>query len=143
MRRSRSAWKTIPARSETPEIVLRAKRIAARSAIGGIGGGPATAPAAPPPARYLCALVDSVLGNRRVLDQAKLRHFMVRRCGARYRRDRSVWPRVLAWPLSIVATWIGCGLLVRYLETRRASRAARNASVKTAPAPTEADRTKA
>jgi hypothetical protein len=54
-----------------------------------------------------------------------------------------LWPRVLAWPLAIIAAWIGCGLLVRCLEIRRASRAARNASVKTAPAPTEGDRTKA
>jgi hypothetical protein len=46
----------------------------------------------------------------------------------------AIWPRVLAWPLSVFAAWIGFVLLGRYLRSRR-----KRAAV-AAQAPPEADR---
>jgi cardiolipin synthase len=128
----------------TTEIVLRAKRMRRDPPPAGTRRSGGSAGRAAASALRLAHSVGSVLGNRRVLDQGEtsaLPWFVA--AAVAIAVTGLIWPRVLAWPLAIVAAWIGCGLLVRYLEIRRASRAARNASVKTAPAPTEADRTKA
>jgi cardiolipin synthase len=128
----------------TTEIVLRAKRMRRDPPPAGTRRSGGSAGRAAASALRLAHSVGSVLGNRRVLDQGEtsaLPWFVA--AAVAIAVTGLIWPRVLAWPLAIVAAWIGCGLLVRYLEIRRASRAARNASVKTAPAPTEVDRTKA
>jgi cardiolipin synthase len=31
----------------------------------------------------------------------------------------AVWPRLIAWPLAVLAAWIGTSLVMRYLNARR------------------------
>jgi cardiolipin synthase len=115
------------------EIVLNARhrvrrgslRPSARRAGGSSGRAAASA-------LRLAHSVGAALGNRRVLGQNEttvlpwlvVPIFLFVVVGA-------IWPRVLAWPLSVLAAWIGVVLLARYLRSRR-NRAA--ASPSTLPA---------
>jgi cardiolipin synthase len=69
--------------------------------------------------------VGAALGDRRVLDRKEttvlpwlvVPIFLFAIVGA-------IWPRVLAWPLSVFAAWIGIVLLGRFLRSRRKRAAA-------------------
>ena len=103
------------------EIVLNAKRHVRRRSVrpsarraGGSSGRAAAS------ALRLAHSVGAALGNRRVLDRKEttvlpwlvMPIFLFAIVGA-------IWPRVLAWPLSVFAAWIGFVLLGRYLRSRR------------------------
>jgi len=101
------------------EVVLRANRVRrdpapTRSRRAGGSAGRAAASAL-----RLAHTVGTALGNRRVLDPGEsnsLPAFFVVALGVAV--IGFVWPRVLAWPLAVIAAWIGIGLLVRYLHAR-------------------------
>jgi len=107
----------------TTEVVLRSNRVRrdryrARTRRSGGSAGRAAASAL-----RLAHSVGSALGNRRVLEPGEtsaLPGFFAVALGLAL--VGFVWPRVLAWPLSLVAAWIGIGLLVRYLQARKAAR---------------------
>jgi cardiolipin synthase len=103
------------------EIVLtarhRVRRGSARPSTQRAGGSSSRAAAS---ALRLAHSVGAALGNRRVLGQNEtavlpwlvLPIFLFAIVGV-------IWPRVLAWPLSVFAAWIGIVLLGRYLHSRR------------------------
>ena len=108
------------------EIVLNARRRVSRGSTrpsaqraGGSSGRAAAS------ALRLAHSVGAALGNRRVLGQNEttvlpwlvVPIFLFAIVGV-------IWPRVLAWPLSVLAAWIGLGLLGRYLRSRRRKRSA-------------------
>ncbi len=105
------------------EIVLRANRVRrdpgpARERRSGGSAGRAAASAL-----RLAHSVGTVLGNRRVLDPGdtnSLPVFFAVALGVAV--IGFVWPRMLAWPLAVIAAWIGIGLLVRYVHARDAAR---------------------
>jgi len=103
------------------EIVLTAKRRVRRGSTrpnAQRAGGSSSRAAAS--ALRLAHSVGAALGNRRVLGQNEamvlpwlvVPIFLFAILGF-------VWPRVLAWPLSVLATWIGIVLLGRYLSRRK------------------------
>jgi cardiolipin synthase len=63
--------------------------------------------------------LGAALGNRRVLarDDAALLPWLVPSLFA-FAIAAVVWPRLLAWPLAGLATWLGLALLVRYRRRR-------------------------
>jgi len=103
------------------EIVLTAKhrvrRGSARPSAQRAGGSSGRAAAS---ALRLAHSVGAALGNRRVLGQNEttvlpwlvVPIFLFAIVGV-------IWPRVLAWPLSVLAAWIGIVLLGRYVRSRR------------------------
>ena len=103
------------------EIVLNAKRRvrrgSARPSAQRAGGSSGRAAAS---ALRLAHSVGAALGNRRVLGQNEatvlpwlvVPIFIFAIVGA-------ICPRLLAWPLSMFAAWIGIVLLGRYLRSRR------------------------
>ena len=103
------------------EIVLNAKRRVRRRSVrpnaqraGGSSGRAAAS------ALRLAHSVGAALGSHRVLGQNEtavlpwllVPIFLFAIVGV-------VWPRVLAWPLAVLAAWIGVVLLARYLRSRR------------------------
>lgn len=107
----------------TTEVVLRANRVRRNAAPARTRRSGGSAGRAAASALRIAHSVGSALGNRRVLDPGEttalpgffLTALAVAIVGA-------VWPRVLAWPLAFIAGWIGIGVLVRYLQTSRATR---------------------
>jgi cardiolipin synthase len=108
------------------EIVLNAKRRVRRGSVrpnAQRSGGSSSRAAAS--ALRLAHSVGAALGNRRVLGRIEttvlpwlvVPIFLFALVGV-------IWPRVLAWPLSVFAAWIGIVLLGRYLRSRRKRAAA-------------------
>jgi cardiolipin synthase len=103
------------------EIVLNAKqrvrRGSTRPNAQRAGGSSSRAAAS---ALRLAHSVGAALGNRRVLGQNEttvlpwlvVPIFLFAIVGV-------LWPRLLAWPLSVLAAWIGIVLFARYLRSRR------------------------
>jgi len=125
---------------QSTEIVLHAKRARrVRGAhvprhVSGSAGGSASRAAAS--ALRIAHSVGTALGNRRVLDRSEssiLPWFVAGALAAAL--IGFVWPRVLAWPLALILAWLGCGLLARYVQTRRATR---RRSADAVPPPTAA-----
>lgn len=105
------------------EIVLTAKhrvrRGRARPRVRRAGGSSGRAAAS---ALRLAHSVGAALGNRRVLGQGEttVLPWLVAPIFL-FAIVAAAWPRVLAWPLSAFALWIGFVLLGRYLRSRRRS----------------------
>ena len=111
------------------EIVLTAKRRvrrgSARPPVRRAGGSSGRAAAS---ALRLAHSVGAALGNRRVLGQGEMTvlPWLVVPIFA-FALIAAIWPRVLAWPLSVFATWIGVVLVGRYLRSRRKVSAGKDA----------------
>jgi cardiolipin synthase len=63
----------------------------------------------------LANTVGAAISNRRVLGQTEsgplmIAGFLLIACSA----IGFWWPRVVAWPLAVIALWIGTSLVVRY-----------------------------
>lgn len=106
------------------EIVLKKRKVhkSAKSGVRPQGGSSSRAAAG---VIRLAHSVGTALGNQRVLGRAEagslpwvaLSLLALTVVGLR-------WPWVLAWPMSIVIGLLGLSLLMRYVQTRRRSRAA-------------------
>ena len=68
----------------------------------------------------MASTVGAVLRNRRVLSEAETRPLLG---GAALlfalTAIAALWPRVLAWPLALLAAWIGASLVLRWVRIRR------------------------
>ena len=103
------------------EIVLKMPRRrrdaadadATRRARGGSSRGAATG------ALRLANSIGAAITNRRVLGSAELGPLLASgvallACAG----VAAVWPRLLAWPLALLAAWVGISLIARYLNAR-------------------------
>ncbi len=108
------------------EIVLSNKRIAkvpnapprARRPMRGAGS---TSRAAAGTLR-LVNTVGAALGNKRVLNRSEAGILLI--AGTlliAFAFVTAIWPRVLAWPLSLIIVWIGFNLVAGYMRVRRKS----------------------
>jgi cardiolipin synthase len=64
--------------------------------------------------------VGAALGNKRVLGRSEAGILLI--SGTlliAFAFVTAIWPRVLAWPLSLIIVWIGFNLVAGYLRTRR------------------------
>jgi len=105
------------------EIVLAARKRVRRSDArpqARRGGGSSGRVAAS--ALRLAHSVGAALGNRRVLGQseAKVLPWLVALLFG-FGFVAFMWPRLLAWPLAALTTWLGIALLARYVRLRRDS----------------------
>ena len=106
------------------EIVLSNRRIARA---------PSTAPRARRPMRgagstsraaagtlRLVNTVGAALGNKRVLERSEATVLLIAGVTLIVLAFlTAIWPRLLAWPLSLIIVWIGFNLVAAYLRTRR------------------------
>jgi cardiolipin synthase len=73
--------------------------------------------------------VGAALGGRRVLDQGDT--VLLPWAGVfllAFALAVVIWPRLLAWPVAVLAAWIGLALLIRYLRRRTRTPPAKTAS---------------
>jgi cardiolipin synthase len=104
------------------EVVLDEKRRSTRSvtAIRRARGGGSSSRAAAGTLR-LVNTVGAAIGNRRVLGSAEAGLLPpAALILAIIATLAAVWPRLIAWPLALIALWIGASLLLRYAKLRRA-----------------------
>ena len=106
------------------EIVLSNKRI---------GRAPTATPRARQPKRgagsasraaagtlRLVNTVGAALGNKRVLGSGEASVLLVAGTGLiAFAFATAIWPRIIAWPLSLLILWIGFNLLASYMRVRR------------------------
>jgi cardiolipin synthase len=64
--------------------------------------------------------ISAAITNRRVLGPAESGPLLVAGIALFVAAALAfIWPRLIAWPLGILATWIGISLIVRYTSTRK------------------------
>ena len=103
------------------EIVLttrqRVRRENPRASVHRAGGSSGRAAAS---ALRLAHSVGAALGNRRVFAESETRMlpWLVLPIFL-FALIAMIWPRVLAWPIAVLAVWVGAALLGRYLRARR------------------------
>ena len=77
----------------------------------------------------MATTLGAALGNRRVLSDAETRPLLG---GAALLLAIAIiaalWPRVLAWPLGVLAAWVAVSLAARWLRMRRHHRQVLRAS---------------
>ncbi|MFI4970111.1 MAG: phosphatidylserine/phosphatidylglycerophosphate/cardiolipin synthase family protein [Lysobacterales bacterium] len=105
------------------EIVLKMPRRARRTATGGgrlprTQGGSSSRAAAG--ALRLANSIGAAITNRRVLGPAESAPLLAAGLALLVAAAiAAIWPRLIAWPLALLAMWIGISLIARYVNARR------------------------